>query len=54
MEGGSRGLRYYPGSCLEGLRETTMNFMQDRRLMGRDLMPGPPENEVGVLTTRPL
>jgi hypothetical protein len=46
-------LRYYPVICLEGLRKTTKNLSQDRRSLGRDLNPGPPEYEAGVLTTRP-
>jgi hypothetical protein len=47
-------LRYYSGICLEGLRKTTKNLSQDSRSPGRDLDPGPPEYEAGVLTTRPL
>jgi hypothetical protein len=42
-------LRYYPGICLEGLRKTTKNLTQDNRSPGRDLNPGPPEYEAGVL-----
>jgi hypothetical protein len=41
------------GICLEGLRKTTKNLSQDSRSPGRDLNPGPPEYEAGVLTTRP-
>jgi hypothetical protein len=40
----------YPGIRLEGLRLTTENFSQDSRSPGRDLKPGPPKYEVGVLT----
>jgi hypothetical protein len=39
--------RYYPGIWVEGLRKTSA------RSPGRDLKPGPPEYEVGVLPTRP-
>jgi hypothetical protein len=45
--------RYYPGICLEGLRQITKNLGQDSRPSGRDLNPGPPEYEAGMLTTRP-
>jgi hypothetical protein len=45
-------LRYYPRMCLEGLRKTTKHLSQDSRSPGRDLNPGPPEYEAGVLTTR--
>jgi hypothetical protein len=45
--------RYYLGICLEGLRKTTKNLSQVSRSPGRDLNPGPPEYEAGVLTTRP-
>jgi hypothetical protein len=31
----------------------TKNLSQDSRSPGRDLKPGPPEYEAGVLTTRP-
>jgi hypothetical protein len=47
-------LRYYPGICLEGLTKTTKNLSQHSRSPGRDLNPGPPEYEAGVLTTRTL
>jgi hypothetical protein len=43
-------LRYYPNICLEGLRKTTKIPSQDSRFPGRDLNPGPPEYEAGVLT----
>jgi hypothetical protein len=46
-------LRYYPGIRLEGLRKTTKILNQDSLSPGRDLNPGPPEYEAGVLTTRP-
>jgi hypothetical protein len=46
-------LRYYPGIRLGGLRKTTKNLSQGSRSPGRDLNPGPPEYEAGVLTTRP-
>jgi hypothetical protein len=54
MKGSGRGLilRYYPGICLEGLREITENLSQDSRSSCRDLKPGLPEYEAGVLTTR--
>jgi hypothetical protein len=45
-------LRYYPSICLEGLRKTTKNLSQDTRSPVRDLNPGPPEYEEGVLTTQ--
>jgi hypothetical protein len=44
---------YYPGICREGLRKTMKNLSQDTRSPSRDLKPGPPEYEAGVLTTRP-
>jgi hypothetical protein len=43
-------LKYYPGIRLEGLRKTTENLIHDSRCPGRDLNPGPPEYEAGVLT----
>jgi hypothetical protein len=45
--------RHYPGICLDGLRKTTNDFCQDTQSPGRDLNPGSPECEAGVLTTRP-
>jgi hypothetical protein len=45
-------LRYYSGICQERLRKTTKNLSQDSRSLGRDLNPGRPEYEAGVLTTR--
>jgi hypothetical protein len=55
LEGSGSGLivRYYVGIFLEGLSKTTKNFSQDSRSRGRDLNPGTPENEAGVLNTRP-
>jgi hypothetical protein len=47
-------LRYYPGICVEGLRKTMKNLSQDSRSPGRDLNPGHPEYEAGVLTIRYL
>jgi hypothetical protein len=54
--GSGRGLilRYYPGIRLVGLRKTTTKEpirIASRR--GRELNPGPPQYEVGVLTTQP-
>jgi hypothetical protein len=44
---------YYPDSYLEELKKTMKNFSQDSRTPGRDMKPGPPGYEIGVLTTRP-
>jgi hypothetical protein len=44
-------VRYYPGTCLKALRKSTENLSHDSRSAGRDLYPGPPESEAGVLTT---
>jgi hypothetical protein len=54
MEGRGRGLilRYYPSICLEELRKTMKNLSRDSQSPGRDLNPGHPEYEAGVLTTR--
>jgi hypothetical protein len=46
-------LRYYPGICLEGLRETMKNVSQDSQSAGQDLKPGPSEYKAGVLTALP-
>jgi hypothetical protein len=46
-------LRYYQVICLEGLRKTMKPLRQDSQSPGRDLNPGLPEYEAGVLTTRP-
>jgi hypothetical protein len=42
----------YPGICVEGLRKATKVLIQDSRSPCRDLNPGPPEYEAGVLITR--
>jgi hypothetical protein len=42
-------LRYLPG----GTEENHENLSQDNRSPGRDLGPGTPEYEAGVLTTLP-
>jgi hypothetical protein len=47
-------LRYYPGIRLDGLRKTTKTSIRIGGRRGRDLNPGPPEYEAGVLPTRPL
>jgi hypothetical protein len=39
--------RYMPGQN----EENTKNLSQDSRSSGRDLNPGPPKYEAGVLTT---
>jgi hypothetical protein len=54
VEGNGRGpvLRYYPSICLEELRKTTKTLSPDSLSPERDLNPGPPEHEAGVLTTR--
>jgi hypothetical protein len=48
LEGGDRGLilRYYPGICLQGLRETTKDLRQDKQYQGRNMNPGPPEYNI--------
>jgi hypothetical protein len=43
-------LRYYPSIRLEGLCKTTETLNYDSRR--RDSKPGPPEYEVGMLTSR--
>jgi hypothetical protein len=43
---------YSPGIRLENLRKTTKNIIEGNWSPGRDLNPGPPEFEAGVLTTR--
>jgi hypothetical protein len=35
------------------MRKTTKNLSQDSRSLGQDSNPGLPENEAGVLPTRP-
>lgn len=37
----------------EGIKKNTENLSQDSRSLRRDLKPGHPEYERGVLTTRP-
>jgi hypothetical protein len=39
------------GICLEELKKSTKVLSQDSRAPNRDLNPGPPKNEAGVLTT---
>jgi hypothetical protein len=46
-------LRYYPSIFLQELRKTTKILSQDSWSLGRDLNPGLPEYEAGVLTTQP-
>jgi hypothetical protein len=46
-------LRYYPDIYLEGFRKTMENLSQDSQFSGQDLNPGPPQYEVGMLTTQP-
>jgi hypothetical protein len=55
LEGSGHGQTfwYYPGICLEELKKTTKTLSKDSRSPGSDLIPGPPEYEEGVLTTRP-
>jgi hypothetical protein len=45
-------LKYYPGICLEGLRKTAKNLSLDSLSLGRDMRPGPPEYDAGVLHTQ--
>jgi hypothetical protein len=54
--GSGRGIilrKYYPSIFLEGMRKTTKNTSQDSRCPGRDLKPGPPVYEAGVLYIQP-
>jgi hypothetical protein len=44
-------LRYYPGICVEGLRETTEKPQSEYLFPGRDLTLGAPEYEAAVLST---
>jgi hypothetical protein len=55
MEGSRPGLilRYYSRICPEDLRRTMKNLGQTSQSQGRDLNPGPPEYEAGVLNTQP-
>jgi hypothetical protein len=46
-------LRFYPSSCLQGLRKISKNLSQDSRSPGRDLNAGHAAYEAEVLTTRP-
>jgi hypothetical protein len=41
-------LSYYPRICLKRLRKTMNNLSHDIRSPGRDLSPGPLENEAGI------
>jgi hypothetical protein len=52
LVGSGRGiiLKYYPGIRLEGLRRTTKTSIRIAGRRGRDMNPGPPEYEAGVLT----
>jgi hypothetical protein len=52
LVGSGRGiiLKYYPGIRLEGLRITTKTSIRIAGRRGRDLNPGTPEYEAGVLT----
>jgi hypothetical protein len=45
-------LKSYPGFCLYGLVKTTKTLRQDSRSPSRDLKPGLPKYEAGVLITR--
>jgi hypothetical protein len=46
-------LRYYTDIRLEGLRKTTKTSIRTAVCRGRESKAGPPEYEVGVLSTRP-
>jgi hypothetical protein len=46
-------LRYYPGICLEGLRENTENLSDNRRSLGPEMNSGSPKYEAEVITIRP-
>jgi hypothetical protein len=54
FEGSGRGLilRYYEYTGIR-LEEPRKALSQDSRFAGRDLYPGRPEHEAGVLSTRP-
>jgi hypothetical protein len=45
---------YYPGIRLRGLRKTTKSLSQGTLSPNRDLNPGPPDYEAGILTARRL
>jgi hypothetical protein len=55
LEGSVNGLisRYYICITLEGLNKITKNFGYGSRCLGRDLNPGPPEYEAGMINARP-
>jgi hypothetical protein len=46
-------LKSFASSGLKRLKKIMKSISQGSRSPGRDLNPGPPEYEVGVLTTRP-
>jgi hypothetical protein len=46
-------LSHYPGIYLEGFRKTMENLSQDSEFPGQELNTGPPQYEVGMLTTQP-
>jgi hypothetical protein len=45
--------QYYPGICLEGMRKTMKNLIEDSQSLGQDMKQRPSEYEAGVLTARP-
>jgi hypothetical protein len=45
-------LKCYHRIHLEELRTMTVSLSKDSQSPGRDIKPGPPEYEAGVLTTR--
>jgi hypothetical protein len=53
LVGRGRGLilRQYPGICLEGLRKATENLSQQMWSPGPRIEPGPPDYEIGGITT---
>jgi hypothetical protein len=55
LQESGRGLiiRFYLRIRLEGLRKTTKNLGHDSRSRGRDLNPGSPVYEAGVLVALP-
>ena len=44
-------LRYWPGSCLKGLRKTTKNLNETSRFSGQDLKAQIPDYKSGLPTT---
>jgi hypothetical protein len=46
-------LKLHPRVFLKGLKKATKNLSQDSQTPGRDLKPGHPKHETGVLTTEP-